>query len=89
VAEQDYSMTPRLPLSMTPLFTGIIVPGVDFGLQEPQKNAFFTDFGSYLQEKRAFSGKVCSLEVIIKLKDLQFTFSSLVLRGPPRRDTGQ
>jgi hypothetical protein len=64
---------------MTPLFTGIIVSGVDFGLQEPQKHAFFTDFGSDLRKIRAFSRKVRSLEVVMKLKVLQFTFSSLVV----------
>jgi hypothetical protein len=44
-------MTPWLPLSMTPLFTVISVLGVDFSQTEPQKHAFFTDFGSYLRQK--------------------------------------
>ena len=63
---------------MTPQFAGIIVPGVNFSLSEPQENAFFTDFDSYLRQKRAFSGKVCSLEVATNFEKLQFTFSSLV-----------
>ena len=73
---------------MTPQFAGIIVPEVDFSLPEPQKNAIFTDFDRYLRQKRAFSGKVCSLEVDVNLKDLQFTFSSLVVPACPSRDTG-
>ena len=75
---------------MNPQFAGIIVPGVDFSLLEPQKHAFFfTDFDSDLRQKRAFSGKVCSLEVATQFEELQFTFSSLVLCGPLLRDTGQ
>ena len=73
---------------MTPQFAGIIVPGVDFSLPEPQKHAIFTDFDSDLRQKRAFSGNVCSLEVAKKFKKLQFTFSSLVLPDPASRDTG-
>jgi hypothetical protein len=69
---------------MTPIFMGIIVPGVNFSPLEPQKHAFFTDFGSDLRKIRAFSRKVCSLEVVMKLKVLQFTFSALVvLSGSP------
>jgi hypothetical protein len=66
---------------MTPLFSGISGLGVNFGLLDPQKNAFFTDFGSYLRKMRAFPRKVPSLEVAMKLKVLQFTFSSLVYLG--------
>ena len=57
----------------------IYLTGVNFGQPEPQKNAFFSDFGSELRKIRAFSRKVCSLEVAVKLKDLQFTFSALVV----------
>ena len=56
----------------------INLPGVNFGQPEPQKSAFFSDFGSDLRKIRAFSRKVCSLEVAVKLKVLQFTFSDLV-----------
>ena len=73
---------------MPPQFVGIIVHGVDFSLPEPQKHAIFTDFGSDLQENGAKWGKVCSLEVATNFEKLQFTFSSLVLPGPPIRDTG-
>ena len=66
---------------MTPLFSGISGLGVNFGLPDPQKKAFFTDFGSYLRKIRAFSRKVRSLEVAMKLKVLQFTFSSLAYLG--------
>ena len=72
---------------MTPQFAGIIVPGVDFSLPEPQKHAIFTDFGSDLRKKRAFSRKVCSLEVATNFEELQFTFSALVNLGKPLRDT--
>jgi hypothetical protein len=73
-------MTPRLLLSMTPLFSGISVPRVDFSQPEPQKHAFFTDFGSDLWQNRGFSGSKYFLKVAMKLKDLQFTFTALV--GP-------
>ena len=63
---------------MTPRFTGISVPRVSFSQLEPQKHAFFTDFGGDLRKIRAFSRKVCSLEVAVKLKVFQFTFSTLV-----------
>jgi hypothetical protein len=76
-------VTPRLPLSMTPQFTGIIVSGVDYCQPKPQKHAIFTDFGSDLRKIRAFSRKVCSLEVALQLKVLQFTFSALVNLGKP------
>ena len=73
---------------MTPRFTGINVPGVEFSQPEPQKHAFLSDFGSDLRKIRAFPRKVCSLEVVLKLKVLQFTFSDLVgLSGPPRDTT--
>ena len=63
---------------MTPQFAGIIVPGADFSPPEPQKLAIFTDFYSDLRQKRAFSGKVCSLEVGVNFQDLHFTFTALV-----------
>ena len=72
---------------MTPQFAGIIVPGVDFSLPEPQKQAFFTDFGSDLRKKRAFSRRVCSLEVRVNFQDLHFTFTALVWHGKAPRDT--
>jgi len=55
----------------------------------PQNISFFSDFGTDLRQKRAFSGKVCSLEVATNFERLQFTFSSLVGPGRPSRDTGQ
>ena len=64
---------------MTPLFNGISVSVVDYSQLEPQKHAIFTDFGSDLRKIRAFPRKVCSLEVVMKLKVLQFTFSALVV----------
>ena len=72
---------------MTPQFAGIIVPGVDFSLLEPQKHAIFTDFGSDLWKNSAFQRKVCFLKVAVKLKDLQFTFSELPCLGKPTQDT--
>ena len=51
---------------MTPQFAGIIVPGVDF----TDFGSDFTDFGSDLRQKRAFSGKVCSLEVATTFEKL-------------------
>ena len=68
---------------------GINVPGVNFSQSEPQKNAFFSDFGSELQQNRAFSGSKCFLEVAVKFKELQFTFSELARLGKALRDTGQ
>ena len=82
-------MTPWLSLSMTPLLTGINAAGVDFCKPEPKKNAFFSDFGSELQQNRAFSGSKCFLEVAVKLKVLQFTFSELVGPDGALEDTGQ
>ena len=64
---------------MTPLFTWISVTGVGFSQLKPQKSAFFTDFDSDLRKNGAFRRKVSSLEVAIKLKDLQFTFIALVV----------
>ena len=72
---------------MTPLFTWISDPGVNFSQPEPQKSSFFTDFGSDLRKNRAFRGKVCFLEVALKLKDLQFTFSAQVVPVGPLEDT--
>jgi hypothetical protein len=73
---------------MTHLFSGINVPGVDFSQPEPQKNAFFTDFGSDLRQNGGFRGSKYFLKVVIKLKDLQFTFTALVGLVGPLRDTG-
>jgi hypothetical protein len=81
-------MTPRRPPSMTPLFSGITVPGVDFSQSEPKKNAFFTDFGSDLWQNGAFWRSKYFLKVVIKSKDLQFTFTELVCPGLPLQDTG-
>jgi hypothetical protein len=74
VAEQAYSMTPRLPLFMTPLFTWISVPGVNFSQLEPQKGSFLKT----LQKNGAFWRKVFSLEMVTNFKDLQFTFNVLL-----------
>ena len=64
-------------------------PRVNFSQLEPQNHPFFSDFGSDLRKIRAFSRKVCSLEVAVKLKVLQLTFSSLVSLSVPLGDTGQ
>jgi hypothetical protein len=48
---------------------------------------FFTDFDSDLRKMRAFSREVCSLEVALKLKDLQFTFTALLWLGKAPQDT--
>ena len=74
---------------MTPLLSWISVFGVNFGLPDPQKNAFFTDFGSDLWQNRGFSGSKYFLKVVIKLKDLQFTFTELAWLGLALRDTGK
>ena len=50
---------------------------MDFTQLEPQKNAFFSDFGSDLQENGEFGRSKCFLEVAVKFKELQFTFSEL------------
>ena len=72
---------------MTPQFAGINVPGVNFSHPEPQKHAIFTDCDCDLRKNSAFQRKVCSLEVAIKLKDLQFTFTALVEPVGAGRDT--
>jgi hypothetical protein len=72
---------------MTPQSAGINVTGVNFSHPEPQKHAIFTDFDSDLRKMRAFSRKVCSLEVATKFEELQFTFSSLVVPACASRDT--
>ncbi len=74
---------------MTPVFTWISVPGMNFSLAEPQKNAFFSDFGSELQENGGFWRSKCFLEVAVKLKVLQFTFSELARLGKALQDTGK
>jgi hypothetical protein len=89
VAGQDYSMTPWLPLSMTPLLTGISVPRVDYSQPEPQNHAFFSDFGSDLQQNGAFWRSKYFLKVVLKLKVHQFTFSELARLGKALQDTGQ
>ena len=73
---------------MTPQFAGINVPRVNLSHPEPQKQAIFSDFGSDLRQNGAFRGGLCSLEVVLKLKNLQFTFTPLVLPDPAIRDTG-
>ena len=67
---------------------GINVPGVNFGQLEPQKNAFFSHFGSDLQENGEFWRSKCFLEVAVKFKELQFTFSELARPGKALEDTG-
>ncbi len=75
-------------LSMTPLLSGLSVPRVDFSQLQPQKNAFFSDFGSDMRQNGGFRGSKYFLKVAVKLKDLQFTFSELVWPGKDGRDTG-
>ena len=86
---QGYCVTPRLPLSMTPLLTRIIVSRVDCSQPEPQKHAFFSDFGSDLRQNLGFTGLKYFLKVVLKLKVLQFTFSELARLTKALRDTGQ
>ena len=74
---------------MTPLLTGISVPGVNSCQPELQKHAIFTDFGSDLRKIREFPGMVCFLKVVLKLKVLQFTFTELVTPGKALEDTGK
>jgi hypothetical protein len=74
-------LTPSLSL------LGLNVPGVNFSHPEPQKHAIFTDFDCDLWKNRAFQGKVCFLEVALKLKDLQFTFTAQVVPAGPLEDT--
>jgi hypothetical protein len=74
---------------MTPRFTGINVPGVEFSQTEPQKHAFFSDFGSDLRQNLAFSGSKYFLKVVLKLKVLQFTFTELVVPVGALQDTGK
>ena len=52
---------------------------MDFSQPEPQKHAFFTDFGSYLRQNGAFPAGPSFLKVAVNLKDLQFTFTALVV----------
>ena len=68
---------------------GINLPRVNFGQPEPQTNAFFSDFGSELQENGKFWRSKCFLEVAVKFKELQFTFSELVGPVGPLQDTGK
>ena len=74
---------------MTPSFSGIIVPGVEFSQTEPQKHAFLSGFGSDLRQIREFPGIVCFLKVALKLKVLQFTFTELVVPVGALQDTGK
>ena len=74
---------------MTPRFTGINVPGVEFSQTEPQKHAFLSDFGSDLWQNGDFRRLVCSLEVVLKFKVLQFTFSELARLTKALQDTGK
>jgi hypothetical protein len=74
---------------MTPRFTGISVSRVDCSQPEPQKRAFFSDFGSDLRQNGAFWRSKYFLKVAMKLKVLQFTFSALVNLIKALRDTGQ
>jgi hypothetical protein len=72
---------------MTPQVARISVPGVNFSQLKPQKSTFFTDFGSDLQKNGAFWRKVCSLEVALKLKVLQLTFTAQARPGKAPQDT--
>jgi hypothetical protein len=74
---------------MTPQFTEIIVPGVNFSLPEPQKRAFFSDFDSEFWKNGAFQRKVCSLEVAVNLKDLHLIFTALLVLGGALQVTRQ
>jgi hypothetical protein len=56
---------------------------------EPQKHAFFSDFGSDLQQNGAFWRSKYFLKVAMKLKVLQFTFTALVEPVGAGQDTGQ
>ena len=67
----------------------LIHPGVDYSQLEPQKHAFLSDFGSDLRQNLGFPGLVCSLEVVLKLKVLQFTFSELARLTKALQDTGK
>ena len=60
---------------------------MNFSQPEPQKQAIFTDFGSDLRQNGAFRRKVCSLEVVLKLKVLQLTFSEQARLGKALQDT--
>jgi hypothetical protein len=71
-------VTLRLPLSMTPQFTGISVSGVDYSQLEPQKHTFLSDFGSDLRQKGGLRGSKYFLKVAMQLKVLQFTSTELV-----------
>ena len=63
---------------MTPLFPVLLFNLKDVSHPEPQKHAIFTDFDSDLRKNGAFWRSKYFLKVVIKLKDLQFTFSALV-----------
>ena len=67
----------------------INVPGVNFSQSEPQKSAFFSDFGSDLQENGAFWRSKYFLKVALKLKELQFTFTEQARPGKALQDTGK
>jgi hypothetical protein len=93
VTGQGYSVTPWLPLSMTPLFTGIRVPGGDFSQPEPKKNAFSSDSGSDLREEGIFGQSVFSIGGNkIKRSPIYLFFTSspsLGVPGPPHQDKWQ
>ena len=74
---------------MTPQFTGISVSGVDYSQTEPQKHAFFSDFGSDLRQNGGERGSKYFLKVVMKLKVLQFTFTALARPGKALEDTGK
>ncbi len=62
---------------------------MNFGQPEPQKNAFFSDFGSDLRQNGGFWRSKCFLEVAVKFKELQFTFSELAWLTLALQDTGK
>jgi hypothetical protein len=51
------------------------------------KHAIFTDFDCDLQQNSAIQHKVCSLEVVLKWKDLLFTFTAQVVSVGSPEDT--
>ena len=61
--------------------------GVNFSQPKAQKQAIITAFDEFLRKNGAFRRKVSSLEGVSNLKDLQFTFTALVVLGGSLRDT--
>jgi hypothetical protein len=57
---QAYSLTPRLPLFMTPLFNGISVSGVDYSQPEPKNMQFLQTLAVICGKPRIFAQSVFS-----------------------------